>query len=186
MAQLESRETDLAKRESELHEAQARLQAISVEGSAEDVAQRRRAKEIDEREAALVAQEAELNRRLASAARDDRDNDLVTRLREELKSREDDIASREQFFAERRERIESRETLLARREREAEERAAANEQLEDELRVRYARTEGELDLREDKLEDRLKDVEDREQRLEQRERDIAGYVASVQERFTAA
>jgi chromosome segregation ATPase len=186
MAQLESRETDLAKRESELHEAQARLQAISVEGSAEDVAQRRRAKEIDEREAALVAQEAELNRRLASAARDDRDNDLVTRLREELKSREDDIASREQFFAERRERIESRETLLARREREAEERAAANEQLEDELRVRYARTEGELDLREDKLEDRLKDVEEREQRLEQRERDIAGYVASVQERFTAA
>jgi chromosome segregation ATPase len=186
MAQLESRETDLAKRESELHEAQARLQAVAVEGTAEDVASRRRAKEIDEREAALVAQEAELNRRLAGAARDERDNDLVTRLREELKSREDDIASREQFFAERRERIESRESLLARREREAEERAAANEQLEDELRMRYARTEGELDLREDKLEDRLKDVEEREQRLEQRERDIAGYVASVQERFTAA
>jgi CHASE3 domain sensor protein len=52
--------------------------------------------------------------------------------------------------------------------------------------VRYARTEGELDLREDKLEDALKDLEEREQRLEQRERDIAGYVASVQERFTAA
>jgi chromosome segregation ATPase len=186
MAQLESRETDLAKRESELHEAQARLQAIAVDGNPDDLATRRRAKEIDEREAALVAQEAELNRKLAAAARDERDNDLVVRLREELKSREEDIASREQFFAERRERIESREAILARREQEIAMRGAETEKLEDELRVRYARTEGDLDLREDKLEDRLKDLEERERRLEQRERDIAGYVASVQERFTAA
>ena len=68
----------------------------------------------------------------------------------------------------------------------AEHRLGEAEKLEDELRVRYARSEGDLDLREDKLEDRLKDLEEREQRLEQRERDLAGYVASVQERFTAA
>jgi len=186
MAELESRELDLAKRETELHEAQARLQAVSDDGNGDDLHSRRRTKEIDERESALVAREAELNRRLAAAARDERDNDLVGQLREELKSREEDIAAREQFFAERRERIESREALLTRREREIAERAAEAEKLEDELRVRYARTEGELDLREDKIDDRLKDVEEREQRLEQRERDMAGYVASVQERITAA
>jgi len=186
MAELESRETDLANRETEVHEAQARLQAVSVDGNTDDLTLRRRTKEIDERESAIVAQEAELNRRLAAAGRDERDNDLVARLRDELKSREDDIASREQFFAERRERIESREAVLARKEREVADRGDETEKLEDELRVRYARTEGEQDLREDKLEDRLKDIEEREQRLDQRERDIAGYVASVQERFTAA
>ena len=186
MAELESRELDLAKRETELHESQARLQAVSDDTNGDDLTSRRRTKEIDERESALVAREAELNRRVAAAARDERDNDLVTQLREELKSREEDIAAREQFFAERRERIESRDALLTRREREIADRAAESEKLEDELRVRYARTEGELDLREDKLEERLQEVEERERRLEQRERDLAGYVASVQERITAA
>jgi chromosome segregation ATPase len=186
MAELESRELDLAKRETELHESQARLQAVSDDANGDDLISRRRMKEIDEREAALVAREAELNRQAAATARDERDKDLVTQLREELKSREEDIAAREQFFAERRERIESRDALLTRREREIAERAAESEKLEDELRVRYARTEGELDLREDKLEERLQEVEERERRLEQRERDMAGYVASVQERITAA
>ena len=50
----------------------------------------------------------------------------------------------------------------------------------------HIRTEADLELREDKLEQRLTEVEEREQRLETREQDLAGYVASVQQRFTAA
>ena len=45
---------------------------------------------------------------------------------------------------------------------------------------------GELDLREDKINDRLRELVERETRMEQREQDLAGYVASVQQRFTAA
>jgi uncharacterized protein (DUF3084 family) len=180
------REANLARREAEQLDVQARLQAAASETSADELSFRRRAKELDERETALVAHEAEINRRLASAARDERDNDLVARLREELKNREADVSAREQFFAERRERIETRESLLARREQEILERTESYERLEDELRIRYARTEADLELREDKLEHRATEVEEREQRIETRESDLAGYVASVQHRFTAA
>ena len=155
LSELETREANLSRREAELLDAQTRLQAASSDSGADELATRRRVKDLDEREAALVAKEAEINRRLASAAREERDNDLVARLRDELKKREEDVASREQFFAERRERIESRETLLARREEEIVARAEGNEKLEDELRLRFARSDADLDLREHKLEQRL-------------------------------
>ena len=80
----------------------------------------------------------------------------------------------------------TREALLARREQEILERQESYERLEDELRIRYARTEADLELREDKLDTRLGEMQEREQRLEKREQDLAGYVASVQQQFTAA
>ena len=178
MAELETRESALAKREAEVLDAQSRLQAASA------VAPRDR--DLDERETALVAREAELNRRLATAARDERDNDLVEQLRIELRKREDEVAAREQFFADRRERIEAREERLVFVERDLAEKTAQTERLEDDLRFQSARHEADLELREDKVDERLHDVEERERRLEQREADLSTYVISVQERFSAA
>jgi DNA repair exonuclease SbcCD ATPase subunit len=178
MSELEAREATLSKLEAELLEAQAHLQA-----AAEDP---QRGRDLDEREARLVAQEAELNRRLASAARDERDNDLVEQLRIELRKREDEVASREQFYAERRERLEQREERLARVENELTERSATLESLEDEVRLREARSVADIELREDKLEDLAAEIEEREQRLGERESDLAAYVARVQGQFNAA
>jgi hypothetical protein len=66
------------------------------------------------------------------------------------------------------------------------ERSDAVERLEDDLRRRYANTESDLDLREDKLDALASTLEERERRLEAREADLAGYVASVQQQFSAA
>ena len=178
MAELEARDSSLRKREQELLEAQARLQAV-----AEDPG---RARELDEREAALVAREAELNRKLASAAREDRDNDLVERLRAELKKREDDVAAREQWFADSRERIDAREKRVQRSEQELVEQKAACERLEDDLRLKFARLEADLELREDALDERKRDVEEREARVDRREADLTQYVTSVQSQISAA
>ena len=141
---------------------------------------------LDEREAALVAREAELNRKLASAAREDRDNDLVERLRAELKKREDDVAAREQWFADSRERIDAREKRMQRSEQELAEQKAEIERLEDDLRLKFARLEADLELREDSLDERKRDVEERESRLDQREADLTQYVTSVQSQISAA
>ena len=53
-------------------------------------------------------------------------------------------------------------------------------------RLRFARTDADLELREHKLEQRLAELEEREERLDTREQDLAGYVATVQQRFSAA
>ena len=54
------------------------------------------------------------------------------------------------------------------------------------MRLNESRRETELELREDKVDARFTELEEREARLEQREAQLAGYVESVQQRFTAA
>ena len=114
----DARERASQRREAELHEAQARLQAAAAD-DADAPAQR----ELDEREGALVAREAELNRRLAAAARDEQENDLVEQLRAELQPARGGDRSARAGFAERRERLESREAHLHASSRSLEQRA---------------------------------------------------------------
>ena len=134
-----------------------------------------------------MASELELNRRLAAAqAREDRDRDVSAELGAELSRREADMLSREKTVSSRRERLELREARLLRLEQEIVDRGEALDQLEDEVRVHEARREAELELREDRLEERLRELAEREARMEQREHDLAGYVATVQQRFSAA
>jgi hypothetical protein len=54
------------------------------------------------------------------------------------------------------------------------------------VRIKAARHEADLDIREDRIDERLHEIEEREARLTAREEDLAGYVANVQQRFTAA
>ncbi|WP_410959727.1 hypothetical protein, partial [Salmonella sp. SAL4356] len=57
------------------------------------------------------------------------------------------------------------------------------ERVEEELRVREARLEADLELREDKLEARAQVLAAREQRIGEREHDLAGYVGELQNKF---
>jgi hypothetical protein len=178
MSELEARETTLATLEAELIEAQSRLQAAAGDPQ--------RTRDLDEREAGLVAREAEAERRLAAAARDEREHDLVEQLRVELHKREEEFVAREQYFSERRERLEEREQRLTRVEHALNMRTASIESLEDDVRMREARHEADLELREDKLDERAREIEEREQRLDEREADLTSYVARVQGQFNAA
>ena len=54
------------------------------------------------------------------------------------------------------------------------------------MRVALARSEADVELREDKVEEQLRDVEEREARLAQREADLNRYVTAVQGRISAA
>jgi hypothetical protein len=65
-------------------------------------------------------------------------------------------------------------------------RTASVESLEDEVRVREARHEADLELREDRLDERAREIEEREQRIDEREADLTSYVARVQGQFNAA
>src|SRR5207253_3159052 len=105
LAELEARESGLARRESELLEAQARLQ---VDGAGADAVVARQ-RELDERDAALAARHAEVEARALALERDRRENGKngnVDELREELTRRATETESLEQLVAERRERLE--------------------------------------------------------------------------------
>ncbi len=52
--------------------------------------------------------------------------------------------------------------------------------------MREAGREAELELLEDKLDARLQEIQGRESALAKRETDLAGYVESVQQQFSAA
>jgi chromosome segregation ATPase len=107
-------------------------------------------------------------------------------LKAELKDRERDVATRERAVDERSERLEARGGRLTNLEEDVKTQAADLARLEDEVRVREARREAELELLEDKLEARLREIQERETALTKRESDLAGYVESVQQQFSAA
>jgi hypothetical protein len=181
LAELEARETSISRREAEVQEAQSRLQAAADSGSAH--------KDLEERETTLAAREAELNllqRRLAAVAREQTVTAEVEELKAELKEREREVATRERAVDERGERLEARGGRLHKLEEDVKTQATDLARVEDDLRIREARREAELELLEDKLEARLREIQERETALTKRESDLAGYVESVQQQFSAA
>ena len=82
--------------------------------------------------------------------------------------------------------LEARGGRLTKLEDDVKSQATDLARLEDEVRVREARREAELELLEDKLEARLREIQERETALTKRETDLAGYVESVQQQFSAA
>ena len=107
-------------------------------------------------------------------------------LRAELKERERELATRERAVDERSERVEARGGRLSKLEDDVKSQAKTWPALEEEARMREARREAELELLEDKLEARLREIQERESALTKRESDLAGYVESVQQQFSAA
>ena len=179
LAELEAREAGVVRRESELLDAQSRLQADAA--GADAVAGRSR--ELDVREIALKALEEELEARSATLAQSDLAGTAIDDLRVELHRREEEVDSHEKLQAERRDRLQKREERLAKLEQDLKERAAQAEHLEEELRVREARAEAGVEIREDKLDALARELSAREERIARREHDLAGYVGELQEKF---
>jgi chromosome segregation ATPase len=124
----------------------------------------RRETDVRRREAELERRESELGERHTLAQSEVARGDELAELREQLERRQS-----------RTEELESRLTA----------RLSALQQAEHELRLRDARAEAELDLREQRLLDLLSEIEVRERRADERERDLVGYVGEVQQRLAS-
>ena len=135
-------------------------EALAASGNDGDIT--RRAAEIAEREARLREEQAELDQRARR----------LSEREAELGSSNDLTASERIRLAERRQYLELSEHELGQREQELIEREAA--------------FEGDVVLREERIEQWRAELMELERQLERRERDLTDYVAQVQEAFDAA
>lgn len=135
-------------------------EALAASGNDGDIT--RRAAAIAEREERLRAEQAELDHRARR-----------------LSEREAELGSSSDLTASERIRLAERRQYIEVSHQELEER-------EQHLIEREAEFEGDVLLREERIEQWRAELTELEQQLERRERDLSDYVAQVQEAFDAA
>jgi multidrug efflux pump subunit AcrA (membrane-fusion protein) len=148
---------------------------------------------IDQREAELIAREAEFHRTEASLRREleeARKPEVDELAERRLKTRDDELTMREaalnkaeQAILASRSRSEGKEKGLDEREHVLAGRAKELEEREAALNLREAQLEAEFEVREQRLEQREKAGAELEAQLSSRESDLSIYVAQLQENF---